>query len=354
MSSEHASKYAEAGVDIDKGNLFVSRIKPLAADTHRRGVLNDIGGFSGLFSLSSENMKNPVLVSSTDGVGTKLLVAKMCGRHDSIGIDLVAMCVNDVLVCGAKPLFFLDYFASSSLELEVATEVVAGIARGCKLASCSLIGGETAEMPGLYQPGDYDLAGFAVGICERDSIIDGSDIRVGDRLIGLASSGLHSNGYSLARKILFTDGGKSIHDPIEACGRSVGEELLIPTRIYVDSLVSTLRRHKINGLVHITGGGLIDNLPRVLPQGCQAHIEPGTWPIPPIFTYLQDLGQVSVQEMYRTFNMGIGMVAIVNPREMEDLMQQFSAHGESPFLIGEIRAARPGEGEPRVRIAGVC
>lgn len=354
MTSEQASKYSEAGVDIDKGNLFISRIKPLVAATHRRGVLSDIGGFSGLFSLSSENVENPVLVSSTDGVGTKLLVAKLCNRHDTIGIDLVAMCVNDVVVCGAKPLFFLDYFASNSLDLDVATEVVRGIAEGCKLASCSLIGGETAEMPGLYQPGDYDLAGFSVGICDRDMIIDGSDIRVGDKIIGLASSGLHSNGYSLARKVFFEEAGKTVHDHIEELGRTVGEELLSPTRIYVDSLVNILRRHKINGLVHVTGGGFIDNIPRVLPAGCVAHIEPGSWPIPPVFTYIQSKGQVTIHEMYRTFNMGIGMVAIVSAKDVEDIMQQFSAHGETPYLIGEIRSTQPSKADRQISIAGVC
>ena len=354
MTSEQVSKYSEAGVDIDKGNLFISRIKPLVADTHRRGVLSDIGGFSGLFSLSSENVKNPVLVSSTDGVGTKLLVAKLCNRHDTIGIDLVAMCVNDVVVCGAKPLFFLDYFASSSLELEVATEVVRGSAKGCKLASCSLIGGETAEMPGLYQPGDYDLAGFSVGICDRDMIIDGSDIRVGDKIIGLASSGLHSNGYSLARKIFFEDAGKTVHDHIEELGRSVGEELLTPTRIYVDSLVNILRRHRIHGLVHVTGGGFIDNIPRVLPSGCVAHIESDAWPIPPVFAFLQEKGQVESREMYRTFNMGIGMIAVVSAKDCEDIMQQFTAHGEEPYLIGEIRAAQPSVVDQQITITGVC
>ena len=352
MNNEQQSKYAEAGVDIDKGNLFISRIKPMVADTHRRGVLNDIGGFSGLFAIGSENINNPVLVSSTDGVGTKLLVAKLCNRHDTIGIDLVAMCVNDVVVCGAKPLFFLDYFASSSLELDVATEVVRGIAKGCKLASCSLIGGETAEMPGLYQPGEYDLAGFSVGICDRDKLIDGNDIRVGDKIIGLASSGLHSNGYSLARKIFFEEAGKGVNDYIDELGCTVGEELLTPTRIYVDSLVNILRRHKINGLVHVTGGGFIDNVPRVLPPGCVAHIEPGSWPVPPVFNYLQREGQVSESEMYRTFNMGVGMIAIVSARYVEDLMQQFSAHGEQAFLIGEIRTAQPSVADKQFVIEG--
>lgn len=351
MANEH-SKYSEAGVDIEKGNAFVSRIKPLVAATHRRGVLTDIGGFSGLFALNGENLKDPVLVSSTDGVGTKLMVANMVGRHDTIGIDLVAMCVNDVVVCGARPLFFLDYFATSALDIDTAAEVVRGIAEGCKIAGCSLIGGETAEMPGLYRPGDYDLAGFTVGVCDRDCIIDGSDIRVGDRIIGLASSGLHSNGYSLARKIFFEIAGLGVDDEAPGLGRSVGEELLTPTRIYVDSLVKVLRRFKINGLVHITGGGFIDNIPRVLPAACAAHIRPGSWPVPPVFEFLRKQGEVAPQEMYRTFNMGIGMVAIVPAKDAEDIMQHLAAHGECPFLIGEIGAAGPGEAQ--VIIEGVC
>ena len=223
--NQTTSRYSEAGVDIDKGNLFVSRIKSIVADTHRRGVLTDIGGFSGLFAIGNENLKNPVLIASTDGVGTKLAIAKLCNKHDTIGIDLVAMCANDVIVSGAKPLFFLDYFASSTLDLEVATDVVRGIAAGCKLANCSLIGGETAEMPGLYQPGDYDLAGFVVGIGERDALIDGSDIAVGNRIIGLASSGVHSNGYSLVRKVFVEDPGHSVDDHVESLGCTVGEEL---------------------------------------------------------------------------------------------------------------------------------
>ena len=351
MANGH-SKYSEAGVDIDKGNAFVERIKPLVAATHRRGVLNDIGGFSGLFSLGAENVRNPVLVSSTDGVGTKLMVANLAQRHDTIGIDLVAMCVNDVVVCGATPLFFLDYFASSALDLEVATAVVRGIAEGCKIAGCSLIGGETAEMPGLYRAGDYDLAGFAVGVCDRERIIDGSDIRVGDQIIGLASSGLHSNGYSLARRIFFEIAGKTVDDNIPELGRTVGEELLAPTRIYVGSVVNTLRRFKINGLVHVTGGGFIDNIPRVLPAGCMARIRPGTWPVSPVFDFLREQGRVSAREMFRAFNMGIGMVAIVPAKDVEDIMQQFAAHGEKPHHIGEICAAQA-DSAP-VSIDGVC
>ncbi|MGE4560032.1 MAG: phosphoribosylformylglycinamidine cyclo-ligase [Desulfobulbus sp.] len=351
--TQTSSKYSEAGVDIDKGNLFVSRIKSIVSDTHRRGVLTDIGGFSGLFAIGNEDLKNPVLLASTDGVGTKLSVAKLCNKHDTIGIDLVAMCVNDVIVSGAKPLFFLDYFACSALDLDVATDVVRGIAAGCKQANCSLIGGETAEMPGLYQPGDYDLAGFVVGIGDRNALIDGSDIRVGDKIIGLASSGIHSNGYSLVRKIFFEELGKKVDDVIGAFGCTVGEELLRPTRIYVESLSNVLRRFTIHGLVHITGGGFIDNIPRILPSGCAAHIDRGSWPILPVFSYLQKEGGISEVEMYRTFNMGIGMMAVVPENDVEDLMHQFRANGEQPYLIGEIKPIQPGSGN-QVVIDGVC
>ena len=346
------SKYSEAGVDIDKGNHFVSRIKSIVSGTHRRGVLTDIGGFSGLFAIGNEDLKNPVLLASTDGVGTKLSVAKMCNKHDTIGIDLVAMCVNDVIVSGAKPLFFLDYFACSSLDLDVATDVVRGIAEGCKQAQCSLIGGETAEMPGLYQPGDYDLAGFVVGIGDRNALIDGSDIRVGDKIIGLASSGVHSNGYSLVRKIFFEELGKKVDDVVDELGCTVGEELLRPTRIYVESLSNVLRRFTIHGLVHITGGGFIDNIPRILPSGCAAHIKRGSWPVLPVFSYLQEKGGVSEAEMYRTFNMGIGMMAVVPENNVEDLMHQFRANGEEPYLIGEVKAMAPGS-EEQVIIDGI-
>ena len=351
--TQSPSKYSEAGVDIDKGNLFVSRIKSIVAETHRRGVLTELGGFSGLFAIGNEDLKNPVLVASTDGVGTKLNVAKLCNKHDTIGIDLVAMCANDVIVSGAKPLFFLDYFACNALDLDVATAVVRGIADGCKLAHCSLIGGETAEMPGLYQPGDYDLAGFVVGIGDRNAIIDGSDIRVGDKIIGLASSGFHSNGYSLVRKVFFEELGKKVDDYIEEFGCTVGEELLRPTRIYVDSVVNILRRCTIHGLVHITGGGFIDNIPRILPASCAAKIYRDSWPIPPIFSYLQEKGNITIGEMYRTFNMGIGMMAIVPERSVEDMLHQFRAHGEQPYMIGEIKATQGGNG-PQVAIDGVC
>jgi len=334
--TETTSRYAEAGVDIDKGNEFVRRIKPIVADTHGRGVLSDIGGFSGLFAIGNAGYEDPVLIASTDGVGTKLTVAKLCNRHDTIGIDLVAMCVNDVVVSGARPLFFLDYFSISRLDIDLAVEVVKGIAEGCRISGCSLIGGETAEMPGLYQPGDYDIAGFVVGIAERNAIIDGSDIRVGNKIIGLASSGLHSNGYSLARKICFEEMGLSVDDHVQELGCTVGEELLRPTRIYVESVLKTMRQHKINGLVHNTGGGFLDNVPRILPAGCKAIIDPAAWPVPPIFTFLEKNGKVGREEMFRTFNMGIGMMALVNDEIVEDVLQKFEAFGERPYVIGEI------------------
>ena len=352
METNSASKYSQAGVDIDKGNAFVKRIKGLVADTHGRGVLGDIGGFSGLFAIGNAGYEDPVLIASTDGVGTKLNIAKLCNKHDTIGIDLVAMCVNDVIVSGAKPLFFLDYFAISTLDLDVATEVVRGIAEGCKQASCSLIGGETAEMPGLYQPGDYDLAGFVVGIGERDQIIDGSDIRVGNKIIGLAASGLHSNGYSLVRKIFFEELGLTVNDHVDELGCTVGEELLKPTRIYVNSVLTVLRNYTINGLIHNTGGGFYDNVPRILPGGCKAVIEAGSWEIPPIFSFLQQKGNIPVAEMYRTFNMGIGMMALVPEEQVEDIMQQFEALEEKPRVIGEIVAAEQDDDE-KVTITGL-
>ncbi len=346
-----SSRYSEAGVDIDKGNAFISRIKGIVADTHGRAVINDIGGFSGLFAIGNADYKDPVLIASTDGVGTKLNIAKLCNKHDTIGIDLVAMCVNDVIVSGAKPLFFLDYFSSSSLDLDVATDVVKGIAHGCKISKCSLIGGETAEMPGLYQPGDYDLAGFVVGIGERNSIIDGSDVRVGNKIIGLAASGLHSNGFSLVRKVAFEELGLHVDDHVEELGCTLGEELLKPTRIYVESVLRVIRNYSVNGLIHNTGGGFIDNVPRILPNGCKAVIEKGSWQIPPIFNFLQAKGDIPEPEMYRTFNMGIGLMVILDESDVDDVMQQFTAMGEQPFLIGDIQAAE--ENAVQVTIQGL-
>ncbi len=357
MAKMESSRYSESGVDIDKGNAFVERIKPLVSATFRGGVLTGIGGFGGLYALGGGKFKDPVLVSSTDGVGTKLMIAQMCGRHDTIGIDLVAMCVNDIVVSGAHPLFFLDYFASGGLDLEVATEVVRGIAKGCEIAKCSLIGGETAEMPGLYKPGDYDLAGFVVGICERDKIIDGSEIRVGDKLIGLASSGIHSNGYSLARKVFFEELKLSVKDKIDEFGCTLGEELLRPTRIYSETVLNLIKNYKVKGVVHITGGGLYDNIPRVLPNGCKAVIDGKSWEVPPVFSFLKKHGRISSAEMCRTFNNGIGMVVVVEAKEADDAKMQLEALGEKPFLIGEVAAlgatGKKKKSETLVEISGI-
>lgn len=342
MTDPKPSRYQQAGVDIDKGNAFVQNIKELVASTHQRGVVNQIGGFSSLFAIDQGKYTAPILVSSTDGVGTKLAIAKLCGRHDTIGIDLVAMCVNDIVVSGARPLFFLDYFAVDRLDLEVATEVIKGIAAGCRLAKCSLVGGETAEMPGLYRPGDYDLAGFVTGIVDRDEIVDGSTIRVGNKIIGLASDGLHSNGYSLVRQIIFTELGLKVEDRPEALDCSVGEELLKPTRIYVQPILNLLKNYRINGMVHNTGGGFIDNIPRVLPRDCKAVIDTSRWPIPPIFTFLEENGRVPRAEMFRTFNMGIGYLCLVDAADSEDILHHLRALGETPFEIGTIEPLSDG------------
>jgi len=338
MTDPKSSSYRDAGVDIDKGNAFIRNIKDVIASTHQRGVINEIGGFSSLFSIDKDKYDSPVLVSSTDGVGTKLAVAKMCGIHNTIGIDLVAMCANDIVVSGAKPLFFLDYFAVGHLDLEIAERVVEGIAEGCRQAHCSLVGGETAEMPGMYPEGEYDVAGFVTGIVDRDEIIDGSDIRVGNKIIGLASNGLHSNGFSLVRKICFNDLGLKVDDYIEEFDCKLGEALLTPTRIYVQPILNVLKNYKINGMVHNTGGGFYDNIPRILPKGCRAAIARDTFPVPEIFSFLADKGKIETREMFRIFNMGIGFMVFVEDRDVNDIMQQFSALGESPYLIGEIFA----------------
>ncbi|MGM0680813.1 MAG: phosphoribosylformylglycinamidine cyclo-ligase [Thermodesulfobacteriota bacterium] len=342
MSKDKVSRYTEAGVDLDKANDFVNNIKSLVSSTFRRGVLTDNGGYGGLFALGNDRYEDPVLVSSTDGVGTKLNIASMCGRHDTIGIDLVAMCVNDIVVSGARPLFFLDYFSVGELDTEVATEVVKGIAKGCRIAQCSLIGGETAEMPGLYRPGEYDIAGFVVGIVERNKIIDGSDIRVGDKIIGLASSGLHSNGYSLVRKICFEELGFSINDQPEELEERLDQELLRPTRIYVEPVLNVCKNFPVRGFVHVTGGGLVDNIPRILPKTCKAVLYKGSWPVQPIFDFLRSKGSIPEAEMYRIFNNGIGMVVLVDKEIVDDVMQQFSALGETSYVIGEI-APRKGK-----------
>ena len=337
-----SSTYKDAGVDIDAGNSFVKMIKPLVKATRRPEVLADIGGFGGLFALNNAKYKNPVLVSGTDGVGTKLKVAFMADRHDTVGIDLVAMCVNDIIVQGAEPLFFLDYLATGKLEPAKGAAIVKGIAEGCLQAGCALIGGETAEMPGFYTAEEYDLAGFTVGVVERDRIIDGSSITVGDTLIGLASSGLHSNGYSLARKVLFDRMRLDIHDIIPETGRTVADELLVPTRIYVKSILNLLRDFTIHGIAHITGGGLPENVPRILPKGCMARIRTATWEMPAIFKVLQQGGNIANAELYRTFNCGIGMVLAVPTFEAAEVLLRLKALGETAMIIGDIARCEPG------------
>ncbi|MBI5097337.1 MAG: phosphoribosylformylglycinamidine cyclo-ligase [Nitrospirae bacterium] len=328
--------YKKSGVDIDAGNEFVRMIKPWVDSTKRSGVLGGIGGFGGLFQLDIRKYKDPVLVSGTDGVGTKLKVAFMMDRHDTVGIDLVAMCVNDVVVCGAEPLFFLDYIATGRLHPPKFADVVKGISEGCRLAGCALIGGETAEMPSLYQDAEYDLAGFAVGVVERDRIIDGRSIRPGDRVIGLASSGLHSNGYSLARKVIFDKMGFRISDRTDILNKTIGEELLTPTRIYVKTILHMIERFDIKGIAHITGGGLTENIPRVLPEGTKVTLYPGRWNAHAIFYLLEKWGNIEREEMYRDFNMGIGMVLILPEDQIEEALKELVRCGEEPYLIGDI------------------
>ena len=328
--------YRDAGVDIEKGDAFVQAIKPMVESTFRPEVLTKIGGFAGCVSLNLERYKKPILVSSTDGVGTKLKIAFMMDRHDTVGIDLVAMCVNDIVVGGAKPLFLLDYLATSKLDTKKAMKVVSGIVKGCIEAECSLIGGETAEMPGIYKEGEYDLAGFAVGIVEDAQLIDGSSVTVGDKLIGIASSGLHSNGYSLVRKLLLDQHKMDLGKRIEEIGEVLGEELLRPTRIYVKTILNLARDFNIGGIAHITGGGITGNLPRVVPKGCKAIVQKGAWEILPIFSFLKEKGRISEEEMLRTFNNGIGMILIVRSKEVEDILARLHTLGEKAFIIGEV------------------
>ncbi len=328
--------YADAGVDIDKANVLVRSIKSIAGHTPRSGVMGEIGGFGGLFSLNLSNLERPVLVSSTDGVGTKLKIAFMMNKHDTIGIDLVAMSVNDVVVQGAKPLFFLDYLAMGHLRNDVATDIISGVGEGCRQANCALIGGETAEMPGIYHDDEYDLAGFAVGIVDNTRIIDGSEIHVGHKLIGIASSGLHSNGYSLVRKICFDVLKLSVDSHIPELGKTLGEELLTPTRIYSESILKLIRDIPIHGLAHITGGGISENIIRVIPKACKVIIHLGSWNIPPIFKLLQEGGNISDTEMMRTFNNGIGMIAVVPESAVQDVLERLNGAGEQAYLMGEV------------------
>jgi len=337
--------YADSGVDVEKANALIPEIKKIARTTNRPGVIGDIGGFGGLFSLNTNQYNQPVLVSATDGVGTKLRVAFMMDKHNSIGIDLVAMCVNDIVVQGAKPLFFLDYISSGKLLPHVIIDVVKGIADGCRQADCALIGGETAEMPDFFSPNEYDVCGFSVGIVDNSKIIDGSNISVGNKLIGIASSGLHSNGFSLVRKICFEKLNYKIDTYISELQQNIGECLLTPTRIYSEMLQPLIRDFDISGLAHITGGGLIDNISRILPGTCKAIIQKSSWEIPPIFTLLKEAGNVSDLEMLRTFNNGIGMVAIIREAQALEMLERLKAMNENAWIIGEIQAADEGESQ---------
>ncbi|MCK4620892.1 MAG: phosphoribosylformylglycinamidine cyclo-ligase [Desulfuromonadales bacterium] len=347
MAAKKPITYKDAGVDIDAGSRFVDLIKPLVKQTSRPEVLTDIGGFGGLFSLNHDKYKRPTLVASTDGVGTKLKLAFLMDKHDTVGIDLVAMCVNDIIVQGAEPLFFLDYLATGKLTPEKSVEVVKGIVEGCKQANCALLGGETAEMPGMYSAGEYDLAGFTVGVVDNDKIIDGSTITKGDKIVGIASSGLHSNGYSLARKVFLDELKMDLNTTPAGLNKSLGEELLTPTRIYVKSILNLIRDFTIKGVAHITGGGLLENLPRVLPRQCRAIINRRSWEKPAIFEMLREGGNIPEEEMYRTFNYGIGMAIVVSATDVEDVIDRLAALQEKAYLIGEIEQAK----EPVVILA---
>jgi len=318
--------YQQAGVNIDRADEFIRRIKPLVKQTNRPEVIGGLGGFSGLFAPRLKNLKDPVLVSSTDGVGTKLLIAERIRKYDTVGLDLVAMCVDDVVVLGAEPLFFLDYIAVGRVQPAMLVSLMKGITNGCRQAGCSLLGGETAELPGMYEAGKFDLAGFCVGLVSREKIIDGRSCRRGDVVLGLASSGLHSNGYSLVRKVF---------PPGEVKGE-LGLELLKPTRIYAKTLLKLITRVRVKGMAHITGGGFYDNIPRVIPDGLQALIKQGSWRIPPIFGLIQKRGRVAEREMYRTFNMGIGMVAMVGPDDAARALMHLAKLGQKAWVIGEL------------------
>ena len=328
--------YSDAGVDIDAGNRAVELMKSAVKASYRPEVMGEIGGFGGLFALSPGKYKEPVLVSSTDGVGTKLKLAFMLDKHDTIGQDVVAMCVNDILVQGAEPLFFLDYLAVDKLVPEKVAEIVGGVARACKESGCALIGGESAEMAGFYTKGEYDLAGFAVGIVEKSGIITGNQIKPGDIVLGLPSSGLHSNGFSLVRKICFDINNMSLDQQIEEFGSTLGEELLKPTKLYPSVCLPIIDKFLIKGMVHITGGGFYDNIPRILPKNCAAEIDTTAWPAPPVFGKLKEWGNVSWSEMYRTFNMGIGMLLIVSERTAKAVMEHLESKHEPIYKIGKI------------------
>ncbi|GBL03006.1 phosphoribosylformylglycinamidine cyclo-ligase [Glaciecola sp. KUL10] len=333
MSDNKTSlSYKDAGVDIDAGNELVERIKSVTKRTHRPEVKGNLGGFGALCSIPSK-YNQPLLVSGTDGVGTKLRLAMDCNQHSGIGIDLVAMCVNDLIVQGAEPLFFLDYYATGKLNIDVAAEVVSSIGKGCEMSGCALIGGETAEMPGMYEGEDYDVAGFCVGVVEAEDVIDGSNVKAGDKLIGLASSGPHSNGFSLIRKIIEV-GNVDVNQPLS--GKTISEHLLEPTRIYVKSVLKVLESYKINAISHITGGGFWENIPRVLPEHLSAKIDKNSWDWPEIFDFLQTTGNVETYEMYRTFNCGVGLVLAVDNEIASDVVNAFNALGEHAWELGSV------------------
>ena len=336
---EERITYRDAGVDIDAANEAVLRMREHIRSTFTPGVLNDVGSFGGMFALAGlTGLQNPVLVSSIDGVGTKLKVAIAVGKHDTIGRDLVNHCINDILVQGARPLFFLDYFATGRLLPNVVVDVVKGLAEGCRETGCALIGGETAEMPGLYIEGDYDLAGCIVGIVDRDRIVTGARIEPGDTLVGLASSGLHTNGYSLARRILLDAGENSLslYEHLPSLGRTLSEELMMTHRCYAPTVLPLLDEFDVKGMAHITGGGFYDNIPRILPANCSATVERRTWPIPPIFSLIQERGNVPEPEMFRTFNMGIGLIMVVPAEQAPLLAHRLNAAGESAYILGNI------------------
>jgi len=330
--------YRQSGVDIDAGNETVRRIKSLARSTFTRGVLSEIGSFGGLFKLDSEGLREPVLVSSADGVGTKLKVAFMANRHDTVGADLVNHCVNDILVQGARPLFFLDYIATGRLSPDVAEQVVAGAARGCRDNGCALIGGETAEMPGFYADGEYDIAGFIVGVVDRERIVDGRTIVPGDALIGLPSTGLHTNGYSLARRVLFDVCGLSVNTPVRELRSTVGEALLAEHRSYLRAVQPLLDARLVKGMAHITGGGITENLPRVLPEGCAAEIDRTSWEVPQLFRYIEARGGVPSDDMFRTFNMGIGLIIACADDQRQQVADRLLSAGEQPVALGRVVA----------------
>ncbi len=336
-----ANAYKQAGVDIEAGYEAVNRMKKHVQKTMRQEVLGGLGGFGGMFDLSKFNYKEPVLVSGTDGVGTKLKLAFQMDRHDTIGIDAVAMCVNDIVVQGAEPLFFLDYLAVGKAVPERIEHIVKGVSEGCIQAGCSLIGGETAEMPGMYPEDEYDIAGFAVGIADKSKLVTGQNIQAGDILLGISSNGIHSNGYSLVRKVLLEKGGLTLDQHIDQLGHTLGEELLRPTKIYVKPILNVLKNFEINGMAHITGGGFIENIPRMLPEGVGAQIDYGSWPIQPIFDLLEEIGELKREEMFNIFNMGIGMVMAIKEENLHDIINQLEESDEKVFIIGRTIA---GEG----------